>query len=101
MSIEDNKNIVRRYQDAYNAGDFAALAEVMAADVLTPNIAPACHLGWKLPKPKLGADRAALRLLRSGPPQQRFYDTFRPKPHRLSAASMSDPGEEFRTWPTS
>ena len=39
MSIEDNKYIVRRYQDAYNAGDFSALTEVMAADVLTPNIA--------------------------------------------------------------
>lgn len=39
MSIEDNKNIVRRYQDAYNAGDYAALAEVMAEDVDTPTIA--------------------------------------------------------------
>jgi len=39
MSIEENKSIVRRYQDAYNTGDFAALAEVVAADVLTPNIA--------------------------------------------------------------
>jgi steroid delta-isomerase-like uncharacterized protein len=39
MSTEDNKNIVRRYQDAYNAGDFESLAEVMASDVLTPNIA--------------------------------------------------------------
>jgi steroid delta-isomerase-like uncharacterized protein len=39
MSIEDNKNIVRRYQDAYNAADFESLAEVMAADVRTPNIA--------------------------------------------------------------
>ena len=40
MSTEDNKNIVRRYQDAYNTGDFIALAEVVGADVLTPNIAP-------------------------------------------------------------
>ena len=39
MSIEDNKNIVRRYQDAYNSGDYRALAEVVAADVRTPNIA--------------------------------------------------------------
>jgi len=38
MSIETNKNIVRRYQDAYNTGNFDALAEVVAADVLTPNI---------------------------------------------------------------
>lgn len=40
MSTEDNKSIVRRYQDAYNTGDFIALAEVVAADVLTPNIDP-------------------------------------------------------------
>ena len=40
MSLEDNKTIVRRYQDAYNTGNFAALAEVVAADVLTPNIVP-------------------------------------------------------------
>ena len=39
MSIEDNKNIVRRYQDAYNTEDYAALADVMATDVHTPNIA--------------------------------------------------------------
>jgi hypothetical protein len=36
--LEHNKAIVRRYQDAYNANDFAALAEVVAEDVLTPNI---------------------------------------------------------------
>lgn len=38
MSMEDNKNIVRRYQDAYNREDYEALAEVVAADVRTPNI---------------------------------------------------------------
>jgi len=38
MSIEENKNIVRRYQEAYNKNDFDALAELVAADVLTPNI---------------------------------------------------------------
>ncbi len=40
MSIKDNKNIVRNYQDAYNTGDFDALADVVAADVRTPNIVP-------------------------------------------------------------
>jgi len=40
MSLEHNKTIVRRYQDAYNTGNFTALAEVLAADVLTPNIVP-------------------------------------------------------------
>ncbi|MCI0549353.1 MAG: ester cyclase [Anaerolineae bacterium] len=38
MSLEKNKNIVRRYQDAYNTNNFEALAEVLAADVITPNI---------------------------------------------------------------
>ncbi|NOT05371.1 MAG: ester cyclase [Anaerolineales bacterium] len=38
MSIEENKNIVRRYQEAYNNCDFDALAELVSADVLTPNI---------------------------------------------------------------
>jgi steroid delta-isomerase-like uncharacterized protein len=40
MSIKDNKNIVRNYQDADNTGDFDALADVVAADVRTPNIVP-------------------------------------------------------------
>jgi predicted ester cyclase len=40
MSLEDNKTIVRRYQDAYNSSNFAALAEVVAANILTPNIVP-------------------------------------------------------------
>lgn len=38
MSLEENKNIVRRYQETYNTKDFEALAEVLAADVITPNI---------------------------------------------------------------
>ena len=38
MSIEENKNIVRRYQEAYNNCDFDSLAKLVAADVLTPNI---------------------------------------------------------------
>ena len=38
MSLEENKDIVRRYQEAYNTSNFEALADVLAADVLTPNI---------------------------------------------------------------
>lgn len=38
MSLEENKDIVRRYQEAYNTNNFEALAEVVAADVVTPNI---------------------------------------------------------------
>lgn len=39
MSITRNKDTVRRYQDAYNTANYEALAEVVAADVRTPNIA--------------------------------------------------------------
>ena len=45
MSLEHNKTIVRRYQDAYNTGNFAALAEVLASDALTPNIVPGMPSG--------------------------------------------------------
>ena len=38
MSTEENKEIVRRYQEAYNTANFDALDEVVAADVLTPNM---------------------------------------------------------------
>ncbi len=47
MSIEENKNIVRRYQEAYNNCDFDALAELVSADVLTPNIIAGSHLVLK------------------------------------------------------
>ena len=45
MSIEENKNIVRRYQEAYNDNDLEALGEVVAVDVLTPKIMPGVPLG--------------------------------------------------------
>lgn len=38
MSIEENKETVRRYQDAYNTANYDALDQVVAADVLTPNM---------------------------------------------------------------
>lgn len=37
MSAEQNKDIVRRYQEAYNTANYDALDEVVAADALTPN----------------------------------------------------------------
>jgi steroid delta-isomerase-like uncharacterized protein len=40
MSIEENKNIVRRYQDAYNKNNLDELDEIMAFDVLTPKSMP-------------------------------------------------------------
>lgn len=40
MSIEANKAIVRRYQQAYNTNDMAALEAIVAADIRTPNRLP-------------------------------------------------------------
>ena len=40
MSIEDNKNIVRRYQECYNTNNLDGLDEVVAEDVATPKIVP-------------------------------------------------------------
>ncbi len=45
MSIEENKNIVHRYQEAYNNNTLDALDEVMAVDVLTPKIMPGIPSG--------------------------------------------------------
>jgi steroid delta-isomerase-like uncharacterized protein len=38
MSTEENKEIVRQYQEAYNTANYDALDEVVAVDVLTPNM---------------------------------------------------------------
>jgi steroid delta-isomerase-like uncharacterized protein len=38
MSTEENKDIVRRYQEIYNSNDLDALGEVVAQDLLTPKI---------------------------------------------------------------
>ena len=38
MSIEENKNIVRRYQEIYNSNHLERLTEVVSEDLLTPNI---------------------------------------------------------------
>lgn len=40
MSIEENKNIVRRYQEIYNSNDLDALTDVVSDDLLTPRIMP-------------------------------------------------------------
>lgn len=39
-NLEANKEIVRRYQEAYNLNELDRLADLMAADVLTPKIMP-------------------------------------------------------------
>ncbi len=45
MSIEENKEIVRRYQEIYNSNDLDRLDDVVAADVLTPKIVPGLPSG--------------------------------------------------------
>ncbi|MCI0550562.1 MAG: ester cyclase [Anaerolineae bacterium] len=40
MSLEENKNIVRRYQEIYNSNNLDALDEVVAFDVFMPKIMP-------------------------------------------------------------
>ena len=45
MSIEENKNIVRRYQEAYNSNDLDALDDAVAVDVRTPKIMPGVPSG--------------------------------------------------------
>ena len=45
MSIEENKNIIRRYQEAYNNNDLDTLDEVVAVNVLTPKIMPGVPSG--------------------------------------------------------
>jgi steroid delta-isomerase-like uncharacterized protein len=38
MSPEENKQLVRRYQEIYNSNDLDALSEVLADDLVTPKI---------------------------------------------------------------
>jgi steroid delta-isomerase-like uncharacterized protein len=40
MSAEDNKAIVRRYQEAHNQNNLAALGEIVAADLISHNKIP-------------------------------------------------------------
>src|SRR5262245_27701235 len=40
MSLEENKQLVRRYQECYNTNNLDELSDIMAFDVLTPKIMP-------------------------------------------------------------
>jgi hypothetical protein len=59
MSIEENKNIVRRYQEIYNHNDLDFLNEVLSEDLLTPNIMPGIP-------PGLEGAKAAHRIMLAG-----------------------------------
>jgi steroid delta-isomerase-like uncharacterized protein len=61
MSIEENKTIVRRYQEIYNSNDLDRLTEVISEDLLTPNIMPGIPQG-------LEGAKAAHRIMVAGFP---------------------------------
>jgi len=61
MSVEKNKDIVRRYQEIYNSNDLDRLAEVVSEDLLTPNIMPGIPHG-------LEGAKAAHRIMLAGFP---------------------------------
>lgn len=61
MSTEENKQIVRRYQEVYNSNDLDALGEVVSEDLLTPKIMSG------IPKGIEGA-KAAHRMMLAGFP---------------------------------
>ena len=61
MSIEENKKIVRRYQEIYNSNDLEALGEVVSDNILTPKIMPGIPTGIE------GA-KAAHRIMLAGFP---------------------------------
>lgn len=61
MAIEDNKSIVRRYQEIYNNNDLDHLIEVVSEAVLTPNIMPGVPHG-------LEGAKAAHRIMLTGFP---------------------------------
>ena len=61
MSVEENKKIVRRYQEIYNSNDLDELGEVVSEDLITPRIMPGIPTGIE------GA-KAAHRIMLAGFP---------------------------------
>lgn len=45
MSVEENKQIVRRYQEIYNSNNLDSLDEVVSENLLTPRIMPGIPSG--------------------------------------------------------
>ena len=61
MSLEENKQLVRRYQEIYNDNNLEALSEVLAEVLLTPRIMPGVP-------PGLEGAKAAHRIMLLGFP---------------------------------
>lgn len=68
MSVEENKNIVRRYQEIYNSNDLEALGEVVSEDLLTPKIMAGIPSGFE------GAKAAHQIMLAGFPDYQTVID---------------------------
>ena len=68
MSIEDNKKIVRRYQEIYNNNDLDALTEVVSEEIRTPRIMPGIPMGIE------GAKAAHQMMLAAFPDYQTVID---------------------------
>ena len=68
MSIEENKKIVRRYQEIYNSNSLDALGEVVSEDLLTPRIMPGIPPGIE------GAKAAHWLMLAGFPDYQTIID---------------------------
>lgn len=61
MSIEENKAIVRRYQEIYNSNNLDALTEVVSEELSTPKIMPGIPSG-------IGGAKAAHQIMLAGFP---------------------------------
>jgi steroid delta-isomerase-like uncharacterized protein len=68
MNIEENKKIVRRYQEIYNSNDLDALTEVVSEEILTPRIMPGIPTGIE------GAKAAHQIMLTAFPDYQTVID---------------------------
>jgi predicted ester cyclase len=79
MSIEENKNIVRRYQEIYNSNELDLLTEVVSEDLLTPNILPGIP-------PGLEGAKAAHRIMLAGfPDYQTIIDDMMAEGDKVAA----------------
>ena len=68
MDIEENKKIVRRYQEIYNNNDLDALTEVVSEEIHTPRIMPGIPTGIE------GAKAAHEIMLTAFPDYQTIID---------------------------
>jgi steroid delta-isomerase-like uncharacterized protein len=50
VTLEENKALVRRYQDALNANDLDALDDILAVDMTTPDMLPGFGSGLEAAK---------------------------------------------------